>query len=319
MEEGFPESPSEAVDSRLHDRVPDTLFGANLMGDAGARASGWRVTSPSRPRPSQGLCEQASPAKRFGSKTDLLQGERPACLPRFAGRQSANQRPGPVGIPTSAGSSTGAIMAVAGPRTRDYEFAVSSTADRAGGSTGDDAASCDDPGFGGRPCSPATARRSTRARSTAFRPRVQKKLTETGARAWAARRSTISCANWLLSRAAFWRRAVPRAATSWSRWGNLPAEMMRCDSARGVAVICPDLKEVRNPRQPRVRAGAGSQDWALPAVDARRTRAKPTPAPVAVVFFFWVLLVPTALSIRENDQAWVDRQGGKRPGLAVDI
>lgn len=312
---GFPRKPGDDV-LRIYTTRPDTLFGATYMVIAPEHPLVEQLTSENQRASVRAYCEQAA-RKSDLDRTDLAKEKTGV----FTGAQAVNPvngRPVPIWVADYVlmGYGTGAIMAVPGHDTRDFEFAVAhqlpikavvdpsrdtdegSQADVLAGQaafTGDGTAINSGPYDG-----LATA---------AFKKVIAADLAAAGVGRAAV---NYKLRDWLFSRQHFWGEPFP-ILHELDEAGQ-PTGLLRAVPPEELPVNLPDMSHFKPHGRPEPPLEEAPREWLYPVIDGRRYKRETNTMPqwAGSCWYYLRFLDP------RNDRAFIDAKV-ERAWMPVDL
>jgi leucyl-tRNA synthetase len=312
---GYPRKPDESV-LRIYTTRPDTLFGATYMVIAPEHPLVDRLTTADRAAAVRGYCEQAA-RKSDLDRTDLAKEKTGVFTGSYAFNPVNDERvPIWVADYVLMGYGTGAIMAVPGHDTRDFEFAVAhqlpikavvdpgldteqgSRADVLAGKTpftGDGIAINSD--------------RYNGLSTAEFKQKITADLASRGLGRGAV---NYKLRDWLFSRQHFWGEPFPILHELDA--AGQSTGMLRAIRPDELPVNLPDMSHFKPHGRPEPPLEEAPQDWLYPVIDGRRYKRETNTMPqwAGSCWYYLRFLDP------RNNEEFVDPEV-ERAWMPVDI
>lgn len=312
---GFPRKPGDDV-LRIYTTRPDTLFGATYMVIAPEHPLVEQLTSASERAAVRAYCEQAA-RKSDLDRTDLAK-EKTGVFTGALAVNPVNGRPVPIWVADYVlmGYGTGAIMAVPGHDTRDFEFAVAHQLpiravvdpgrDTDEGSQADVLAG--KAAFTGEGTAINSAAYDGLA-TAAFKKVIAADLASAGLGRAAV---NYKLRDWLFSRQHFWGEPFP-ILHELDEAGQ-PTGLLRAVRAKELPVNLPDMSHFKPHGRPEPPLEEAPREWLYPVIDGRRYKRETNTMPqwAGSCWYYLRFLDP------RNDRAFIDAEV-ERAWMPVDL
>ncbi len=311
---GFPRTPPADV-IRIYTTRPDTLYGATYMVLAPEHPFVKRLTTPEQSAAVRAYCEQAS-RKSDLDRTDLAKEKTGV----FTGSYAANpvsSKPVPIWVAdyVLASYGTGAIMAVPGHDTRDYEFAVEfnlpilPVVDPGDDKSVDRAAVLEGKAvFVGD----GVAINSSSYNGLATDEFKQKITADLASRGQGRQAVNYKLRDWLFSRQHFWGEPFP-ILHEIDEQGKLTGLMRAIDPSE-LPVDLPEMTAFQSHGSPEPPLEQAPESWLYPVIDGRRYKRETNTMPqwAGSCWYYLRFLDP------RNDRAMIDPEIEKA-WMPVDV